>query len=280
MKKNNNSKALLFVLPSFLIMLIVIIIPIINSLILSFHDEKNNKYNFSNYIAIFTDKNQINNIKYTLYIVIMTLILCICSSYLLAIYIRFSKSKAARWIEKIYIIPKFIPGIVAIYALMLIIKDTGVINRFLMIFGVDYKPGLMFTAEGIIMVNLWFNIPFATMLILSDLANIPDSIIESARDVGANKLRILIDMILPLSLRSVLITATFVFMDNIGEFTTPFLMGTNSPRMLGVALQQEFSVFYNLPGAAAMSVLMFIISAVVGLFYIISMIKEEKWTNS
>ncbi|MFT8312833.1 MAG: ABC transporter permease [Clostridium sp.] len=279
MKKNSKLKALLFVLPSFAVMLMVIIVPIINSAVLSLYNEKENKYDFSNYISILTDKNQIDNIKYTLYIVIVTVVLCISISLLLAIYLRFSKSKIAALIEKIYIIPKFIPGIVAVYALMLIIKDVGAINRFLLMFGIDFKPGLMFTPNGIIIVNLWFNIPFATMLILSDLTKISPSIIESARDVGANKLRILMEIILPLTYRSLLIAATFVFMGNIGEFTTPYLMGTNAPRMLGVALQQEFNVFTNYPRAAAMSVMMFILSAVVGFFYISSMMKEDKWVS-
>lgn len=279
MKKNSKLKALLFVLPSFAVMLMVIIVPIINSAVLSLYNEKDNKYDFSNYISILTDKNQIDNIKYTLYIVIITVVLCISISLLLAIYLRFSKSKIAALIEKIYIIPKFIPGIVAVYALMLIIKDVGAINRFLLMFGIDFKPGLMFTPNGIIIVNLWFNIPFATMLILSDLTKISPSIIESARDVGANKLRILMEIILPLTYRSLLIAATFVFMGNIGEFTTPYLMGTNAPRMLGVALQQEFNVFTNYPRAAAMSVMMFILSAIVGFFYIYSMMKEDKWIS-
>jgi ABC-type spermidine/putrescine transport system permease subunit I len=182
--------------------------------------------------------------------------------------------------ESIYIIPKFIPAIVAVYALMLIVKDTGVINRFFMLFGFDFKPGLMFTANGIIIANLWFNIPFATMLLHSNLVGISDSIIEGARDVGAGKIKILVKIITPLSFRSLLIATTFVFMGNIGEFTTPFLMGTNAPRMLGVALQQEFGAFYNLPRAAAMSVIMFIISSVVGSFYIRSMMKEDKWSSS
>ena len=279
MKKNSKLKALLFVLPSFAVMLMVIIVPIINSAVLSLYNEKENKYDFSNYISILTDKNQIDNIKYTLYIVIVTVVLCISISLLLAIYLRFSKSKIAALIEKIYIIPKFIPGIVAVYALMLIIKDVGAINRFLLMFGIDFKPGLMFTPNGIIIANLWFNIPFATMLILSDLTKISPSIIESARDVGANKLRILMEIILPLTYRSLLIAATFVFMGNIGEFTTPYLMGTNAPRMLGVALQQEFNVFTNYPRAAAMSVMMFILSAIVGFFYISSMMKEDKWAS-
>lgn len=279
MKKNNKLKALLFVIPSFLLMFLVIIVPIFNSVILSFQNSNTGKYDFSNYISIFTDKNQIENIVYTMYIVITTVILCIVISLLLAIFLRFSKSKAARILEQIYIIPKFIPGIVVVYTLMLIIKDTGLINRFMMMFGIDFKPSLLYTASGIIMVNLWFNIPFATMIIHSELASIPDSIIESAMDVGAGKMRILKNMILPLSFRGLLITSTFVFMGNLGEFTTPFLMGTNAPRMLGVALQQEFGVFYNLPRAAAMSVLMFLLSGIVGFSYISSMIKNDEWSN-
>ena len=66
MKKNSKLKALLFVLPSFAVMLMVIIVPIINSAVLSLYNEKENKYDFSNYISILTDKNQINNVKYTL----------------------------------------------------------------------------------------------------------------------------------------------------------------------------------------------------------------------
>ena len=51
--------------------------------------------------------------------------------------------------------------------------------------------------------------------------------IESARDVGASKLRVLRSMILPLSMKDVVIAATFVFMSNVGSFTTPYLMGGN-----------------------------------------------------
>lgn len=277
MKKSNKLKALLFVLPSFIIMFLVIIIPIFNSVILSFQNEDKGTYDLSNYISIFTDINQINNIKYTLFIVIITVVLCVLISLLLAMFLRFSKSKAASFLEKIYIIPKFIPGIVAVYTLMLVIKDTGVVNRFMMLFGIDFKLSLMYTAQGIIMINLWFNIPFATMIIHSELSNIPNAIIESAKDVGASKMRILRSIVMPLCFRALLITATFVFMGNLGEFTTPFLVGTNAPRMLGVALEQEFSVFNNLPRAAAMSVMMFILSAIVGFSYISSMMKNDKW---
>jgi ABC-type spermidine/putrescine transport system permease subunit I len=280
MEKNTKTKGLLMVLPPFLTMMLIVIVPVINSTVLSFYNEKTEHYDLSNYISIFTDQSQLDNIRYTLHIVIVTVLLCILISFSMALYMRFSKSKAARIIEKIYIIPKFVPTMVAVYALILILRDTGVVNRFFLLFGVDFKLGMMYTEKGIILANLWFNIPFATMLLHSSLMDISDSIIEGARDVGAGKFRILINIILPLSFRTLLISATFVFMGNIGEFTTPYLMGTNSPRMLGVALQQEFGVFYNLPRASAMSVVMFLLSSVAGGFYIASMMKKDEWIDT
>jgi hypothetical protein len=56
----------------------------------------------------------------------------------------------------------------------------------------------------------------------------PRSIIESASDVGARKLRVFLDMILPLSLNDFLIAITFVFMGNVASFTTPCL-GSGEP---------------------------------------------------
>lgn len=278
MKKYRDSiLGLLFVLPSFLLMLTIIVYPIITSVILSLTNENTGKIDFSNYQGLFKDKIYVSNVKYTLYIVIFTVVITIVISFLLALFLRFSNSKASKILEKIYLIPKFIPGIVAVYTIMLFIKDSGVLNRFMMRFGIDYKPGLMYTKKGIIMANCWFNIPFATMMISSELAGIKDSIIESARDVGASSFLILRKMIFPLVKRSIFITATFIFMGNLGSFTTPFLMGTNAPRMLGVALQQEFSVFYNPNRAAAMSVLMFIMSSIVGFSYIKSVLKVDKW---
>ncbi len=140
----------------------------------------------------------------------------------------------------------------------------------------NLKPGLLYNASGIILMNLWFNIPFATMIITAALSGISTSIIESARDVGAGKIRIFFKMILPLSLGDVMIAATFVFMSNISSFTTPYLIGANHPMMLGVYLRKQFSS-RNYELAAAVSVLIFLFSAVSAIVYIHTNLKEKEW---
>jgi len=272
---------LLMVLPSFLVICLMVVYPIARSVELSFHDPDSHALSFINYHQIFTEPFMVGNITYTLVVVAFTVLITAVVSYVLALYITFSESWVSRVIAKLYLVPRFIPTIVAVYAIMNVVKDTGAINRILsQLFHVDFKPGLMYTPQGIILANCWFNIPFSIMLIGAGLQGIPRSVIESARDVGAGKLRVFFSMILPLSMNDFLISVTFVFMGNVASFTTPYLMGARSPMMLGVALQQEFSSFFHMEKSAAISVLIFLLSSLMGAFYIYKSLKANKWEVS
>lgn len=255
---------------------IFITYPIIETIITSFQD-KNGAWTIKNYIKIFTDHITVSNIAYTLIIVLVTVALCCVISFPMGIYITYSNSRIANIIRKLYIIPQFVPGIVAVYAMINIIKDTGAVSRLLLLAGINFKPGLMYTAQGIVLMNLWFNIPFATMIITSAIVGIHVSIIESARDVGAGKIRIITKMIFPLCYKSVLMVAVMVYMGNVGAYTTPSLIGSDAPRMLGVQLYQEFQTFYDIPFSSALSVFMFLICALGGIVYIRAMMHEESW---
>lgn len=177
-----------------------------------------------------------------------------------------------------YLLPRFIPGLVTTYAVMTIIRDSGLINRISLLFGGDFKPGLLFNSKGVILMNVIFNIPFATMIIVAALSGISDSIVESARDVGASRFRVFFQMILPLSFKDVMIAMVFIFMSNVSSFTTPYLIGKNNPLMLGVYLRNEFSNRnYNL--ASAIAVVIFLFSSVSAAVYLYSNLKEKDWES-
>lgn len=174
-------------------------------------------------------------------------------------------------------LPRFVPAMCAVYAMITIIRDSGLLNRFGLLFGYNIKLGLMYHSGGMIIMNLWFNIPFAALMITAGLGAIPDSIIEGARDVGAGKWKTFTSMILPLSVKDVVIAATFVFMSNVGSFTTPYLMGGNHPKMLGIALFDQFNKYLAYNRAAALSVIMFLICAVSAGVYIYTNLKDKDW---
>ncbi len=265
------------VLPAFLIVMLTVAYPIVNSIILSFKDEKTGKFTLDNYAYFFTTPNQLKNILYTLFVVLVTVALAIVIAYLLALYLRFNHSRIAKWIGNLYLLPRFVPAMCAVYAMITIIRDSGLINRVGAAFGQDWKLGLMYHASGLIVMNLWFNIPFATMMIAAGLGAIPDSIIEAARDVGAGRMKVFRAMILPLSVKDVVIAATFVYMSNVGSFTTPYLMGGNAPKMLGIALFDQFNKYLDYNRSAALSVIMFLLCAVSAVVYIRTNLKDREW---
>ncbi|MBW7457623.1 ABC transporter permease subunit, partial [Paenibacillus sepulcri] len=242
---------LIMVSPSFLLLLIIVVIPIVQSLISSLGNDSGG-YDLSRYQFLFTDKGMRSNIIFTIKVTLLSCALVLLVSYSMALYIRFSSGKLVDWIRKTYMIPLFIPGVIATYGLMNLLGNHGWLARLLMPLGI-VLPRIIFDEKGIIIANLWFNIPFATMLLSSALAGIPASIIESARDMGAGKLRIFLRFIFPLSYKTFLVALTFVFMGVIGSFTAPFLLGANSPQMLGVSKQQVFGVFQEREQAAAMA---------------------------
>ena len=267
---------LLFVLPSFLMILLIVGYPIVQSVILSFQTPEG-EASLENYIHLLTDPMWQANFRLTIGVVVWTTVINTVIAYLFAMYLVFSKSKIAEILGKLYLIPRFVPAIVAVFAILSFFGNTGGINRFFMMFGWDLRPNLIHTAAGLVLANLWFNIPFATMLITSGLADISRASIDSARDVGAGRISVFKNVIFPLSYKSMLISATFVFMGNVGSFVTPFLIGANAPRMLGVALFNEFRQFFNVNRAAALSVIMFVICAIVGIAYIYTSLKEAEW---
>ncbi|GAB1484888.1 ABC transporter permease subunit [Treponema sp.] len=272
-----NLQIMLMLAPSLILTFGIIIYPIINTVIRSFTSKEDGSFTFKYYAFLFTDEVSVENIIYTMWIVVITVILSIIISYLLALYLRFTDSGISKFIGTIYLLPRFVPSLVAVYAMITIIRDSGLINRVSRVFGYNFKPGLMYNASGIILMNLWFNVAFATMIIVASLSSIPDSIIESARDAGAKKINIFIKMILPLSFKDVMIAMTFVFMSNVSSFTTPFVMGGNSPIMLGVYLRKQFSEYSNYETAAALSVIMFLFSSVSAAIYIYTNLNEKEW---
>ena len=279
MSKNLKQKLVAYglVLPAFLIVMLTVAYPIVSAVIQSFQDEKTGEFTFANYLYFFTEPVQRRNILFTLYVVIMTVVIAIVAAYLLALYLRFVKSRIAKTIGTLYLLPRFVPAMCAVYAMITIIRDSGLVNRIGLAFGSDIKLGLMYHASGMIVMNLWFNIPFAALMITAGLGAIPDSVIEAARDVGASKFKTFTAMILPLSIKDVVVAGTFVFMSNVGSFTTPYLMGGNSPKMLGIALFDQFNKYLAYNRSAALSVIMFLICSVSAGVYIYTNLKENDW---
>ncbi len=275
-KKEHNFWPYLMVAPAFILMTLVVIIPIINTVWQSFHTA-DGVATASNYTFFFQDEMSRKSFLFTLEEACLTTGLSVFFSILLSLYLRFGNSPISRVVGTIYLLPRFIPGIAAVYAVMNIIKNGGFISRFMMLFGINYKPNVLYDLKGIVLSNLWFSIPFCTMMVVAALSAVSDSYIESARDCGTGSGKILTRIILPLTYKDIIVAGTFIFMGQIGSFTIPYLTGPNNPKMLGILLYQQAATYFDYQRAAALSVLMFLLCLVGAFVYVYTNLHEDDW---
>jgi ABC-type spermidine/putrescine transport system permease subunit I len=267
----------LLVLPAFLVVLGLIVYPVLTAVNLSLHSGSATRLTGANYRYFLTDPVQLKNIGYTLFVAVMTVVLALLIGLLLALYIRFNQNRLSRLVMALTILPQFIPGLVAVYSMMLVVRNGGTLSRLAQAAGHTFNPNLMYSAKGLIMVNLWFNIPLAALLLLASLTSIQEASIESARDVDANRWQLLQKIILPATYKQFFIAGAFIFMGNVGSFTTPFLMGGNTPQMLGVVMYKEFNQYLDYNRAAALSVILFALCSLSANVYVIVNMRREKW---
>ena len=79
-----------------LVSLGLVVYPMINQIIRSFKDPKAGTFTFDNYVYLFTNKVSSRAIWYTVEISVLTVLLTISISYLLAMFLRFSNSKISK----------------------------------------------------------------------------------------------------------------------------------------------------------------------------------------
>jgi putative spermidine/putrescine transport system permease protein len=113
------------------------------------------------------------------------------------------------------------------------------------------------------------------LILTAGLRQVSDSLIESARDVGANSWQVFWRIILPQITRPVLIVFSLNFLGIFGSFTIPYLLGPAAPQMMGVFMQQTFGLYRRPDVAETQAVITFIICAFVGLLYVRTVVRQR-----
>lgn len=272
---------LLLALPPFAAVLLLIAVPAVQALTFSLGQVPSGNAAYTTgmhlvtsptptlavYQSLFANPAFREDLKLTAGVTVTSVVLVLVVGYILALYVRFGSGPLPNLVRSLYLMPMFVPVVIASYALITFYVDRGELQAILEHLGLGYKP-VIYHQSGIVIGQVWASIPFAVLMLGSGLDAISQELIEAARDVGAGPLTILWRVVLPLNLVPALIVVTFTFIGVVGSFTIPFLLGPNAPQMLGVTMQAYFSSYQQPQAAAAMAVLTFLVCAVAGGLYV------------
>lgn len=231
---------------------------------------------FAVYQSLLSDHSFQQDFWATILVTIASVLLILLVGWGLALYMRFTRGWFSTIVSSIYLVPLFIPVVIASYAIVTFWNADGYVSALLAHIGLAHFSGFGYSLVGVVIGQLWVNLPFAVLLLVSGLQGVADPLIEAARDVGATMPRILLRIIIPMNVLPTIIVATFTGIGVLGSFTIPYIVGPTAPALLGVAMTNYYQSYNEPQQAAAMAFVVFILAVVLGIFYVWSNVRSDQ----
>ena len=160
-------------------------------------------------------------------------------------------------------VPLFVPALVATFLILNIMDYHGFLNYVLLKIGAVREPLRMRNdpyAIGVVLIQLWKNIPFQLVIMTAALEGIREDLREAARNLGAGPLRLFRRIILPLTIPSALISIILVFIGAFGDFAITKTAGPLYPMSLSVLMHTRAYQFQEWNAAACVGTMMVVVT--------------------
>jgi spermidine/putrescine transport system permease protein len=198
-------------------------------------------------------------------------IACTVICLLLGYPVAYAITRSGRWknlLLFLVVLPFWTSFLVRTFAMIFLMRDTGLINTWLLKLGVISEPLTILYTPFSVMAGLVYGfLPFMILPIYASLEKLDNSLLEAAEVLGARPAARFRQVTLPLSLPGVLAGCLLVFIPALGSFLTSDLLGGAKEMMIGNLVQNQFAAARNWPfGSAASFILMALVLAAVMIY--------------
>ena len=241
----------------------IIVVPMILIVLYAFTTSGNSvltfQFTFENFARFVTDKVFMDVLLRSLYIALITTLICVALGYPIAYVIAQRGGRRNTILILLITMPTWVNMLVRTYAWMGILQDEGIFNSILSWFGIG-PVSMIHTSFAVILGMVYNYLPFMILPIYSVIIKLDHSLLEAARDLGAGSLTVFRRVILPLSLPGVVSGITMVFVPAVSTFVISRMLGGGSNLLIGDLIEMQFlGNSYNLNVGSAMSLVLMII---------------------
>ena len=268
MKKQFRWGLLFFLTPVLVWLFLLIVLPQIDLFIMSFRTENDAGemvWSITNYLNFFGEPIYwLTFVRTAIYSILVTFL-----TFLIALPVAFYITKVVKpkfqgFLTVLLLLPFWVSEMVRIYGWMILLRESGVINHFLMKFGILDQPVEMLYKDTTMVLGLIYtSMLFMVVPLISALESLDDSLIEAAYDLGANMWSILFKIIIPHATPGIVSGSIIVFMLTLGNYLTPYLMGGKNSLWFTEQIYNQFIASFNWNQGAAFGFLLLFLSSVV-----------------
>ena len=158
-------------------------------------------------------------------------------------------------------LPMWMNFLIRTYSWITILSNTGLINKFLGLFGIG--PLQLINTPGAVILGMVYDfIPYMILPIYTAMSKIDVSLLEAASDLGSNAFSRIRRVIIPLSLPGVISGITMVFVPSVSTFYISQKLGGNKTLLIGDAIEYLFntgSQYYNVASTLSLILMVLIL---------------------
>ena len=212
---------------------------------------------------------------------IIATLVCLLIGYPLSYMMAKEGPRFQKLAMVLIMLPMWMNFLLRTYSWMSILENNGLLNQLFQQIGIidlynaiavhfaadpaAYVPITYFKmigTQGAVVLGMVYNyLPFMILPIYSVIVKLDHSLLEAARDLGANSFGVFRKVIFPLSLPGILSGVTMVFVPSVSTFAISRLLGGGTQTMLGDLIETQFLGGAYTPhlGAAISLVMMLVV---------------------
>lgn len=217
----------------------------------------------------FSSEIYLGQLYNTLGISALVTLISILIGYPLAWLLVNASSRLKPWLIALVVLPFWTSVLVRSFAWILILSDVGIINKLLLFMhaiddSIPFTGTIWATLAGMVYVML----PYAVLIIYTALSRIEPTLLRAAGTMGARPWQVFMFVILPLSMPGVSSAILLIFIESLGFYITPSLLGSVGNTMIAQSIEQQISLLLNWGFAAMISLVLLLTSVIIYYLYI------------
>ena len=270
MRNSNGAKIrwsfFVFFIPVFLWLMLLFILPNIELFRMSFFgmdDYGEMGTTLDNYTVFFEEPvywlTFMRTVGYSLAVTLIVLVVGLPVAFYITKVVRL---RLTGLLMILILVPFWVSEIVRVYGLILLMRESGILNKLLVTAGLWQQPiEMLYNDVSMIIGLVYTTVLFMIVPIIGVMDSLDDALIEAAYDLGAKKLTIWWEIIIPHCMPGIMSGCIVVFMLVLGNYITPSLMGGKYSLWFTQQIYNQFIAYLNWNRGASFGFLLLFISS-------------------
>ena len=212
----------------------------------------------------------------SIWMAIVTTVLCLAISYPVAYYIAVTAPARRRnLLLGLAVIPFWTSFLIRTYAWMFLLRTEGLINQVLLASGwISHPLELLYNNFAVLIGLVYGEIPFMILPLYASLEKLDLSLLEASADLGAPRSSTFRRVTVPMTMPGIVAGIILVFVPSLGQFIVSDLLGGAKTILAGNLIQNQFAVARNKPFGSAVA--FELTAAVLALLFVYALYTKKK----